>query len=337
VAERNYSRSEWRKWREETPLDDQIAKGQGTKGKGTGSGLEESHTGKGKGKKGKGSGLEESHTGKGKGKKGQGRGLEESHTGKGKGKNKQGKGSEESRTGRGKGNKGKGNKKGKEVTEEDMEYVRKEMEREIDEGFDPGLQESRGRTYRHLRKLDRSKNPEVQARKALYESGQMERLETRPEPMTEGSQRWRRMKELEAENIKAKEKMQEEREKMQREQQKRLEEYQAKLDQVHQMQLKQTAWMDKMEARERGLGQSQSFGSKPTERGLKKSPGEKKAVLVANTDSKRFEKKPQEEKKNDEESAYEYVTEEEYSAEESSSSEDTHVDPAIGKVDFTNL
>ena len=118
---------------------------------------------------------------------------------------------------------------------------------------------------------------------------------------------------------------------------KRLEEYQAKLDQVHQMQLKQTAWMDKMEARERGLGQSQSFGWKPTERGLKKSPGEKKAVLVANTDSKRFEKKPQEEKKHDEESAYEYVTEEEYSAEESSSSEDTHVDPAIGKVDFTDL
>ena len=97
----------------------------------------------------------------------QGKGLEESHTGQGKGKKGKGSGLEESHTGKGKEHKGKGKGKGKSV--EEREYVRQEIEREIEEGFDPGLQESRGRTYRHLRKLRRSKDPEVQERKEWYE------------------------------------------------------------------------------------------------------------------------------------------------------------------------
>ena len=46
-----------------------------------------------------------------------------------------------------------------------MEYVRQEIERDIEEGFDPGLQQSRGRTYRILRKKNRAIDSEVQARR----------------------------------------------------------------------------------------------------------------------------------------------------------------------------
>ena len=141
--------------------DHQSNDGKGKNSKGNGKG-------KGAGKKGFGSGLEESHIGKGKGKKG--------HSGKGKGKK----------------GKGKGKGKGKARTEEEMEYVRQEIAREIEEGFDPGLQQSRGRTYRILRKQNRAIDPEVQARREAYEKGDMERPETRPMPMTEGSQRWKK-------------------------------------------------------------------------------------------------------------------------------------------------
>ena len=162
-------RQSHRSWPDLT-LDEHIAKG---------SGLQESQKGKGK--------KEE----KGKGKKG---GLEHGQKGKGKGK---GSGLEENQKG-----KSKARwflySKGKEERKETMQWVKEEINQAEEDGFDGGLQESRGRVYRQLRKLQRKNDPAVQARRAEYESGK-KRPEKRPLEMQEGSQRWRKAQALETE------------------------------------------------------------------------------------------------------------------------------------------
>ena len=213
-----------------------------------------------------------------------------------------------------------------------MAYVRQEIEREIEEGFDPGLQESRGRAYRALRKQNRANGPEVQARREAYEKGDMERPETRPVPMTEGSQRWRRMKELEKETLKKQEDLLKEREEMQLKEKERLNDFQQKLQEVQEMQKKQQDWLKRMEETE-GLRQSQNSSSKPAE----KTVCGKKALLKPNPEKLRLEKKPEQTNKKAEEAEeeYSYVYEEEPEEESSSSSEG--IDPCVGKVDFSEL
>ncbi len=87
------------------------------------------------------------------------------------------------------------------------------MDKEQEAGFTVGLQESRGRKYRHLRKWKRQHDPEVQAKREASVSG-AERPETKPMLVKAGSQRWRRMKELEEENMKKQEELLEEKQKM---------------------------------------------------------------------------------------------------------------------------
>lgn len=79
-----------------------------------------------------------------------------------------------------------------------------------------------------MRKQNRANDLEVQARRQLYESGEMARPEIRPTAMTEGSKRWRKMKQMEAENLRAKQEVQQERDEMQRLERERLAGYQPK-------------------------------------------------------------------------------------------------------------
>ena len=182
--------SRWRRWRQESSLDEHIATG-----KGTGSGLEESQT----------------HQEKGKGKKGEGK---ERKKGKGQGTSK--------------------GKKG-----EVLEWAREEKETELDDGFDGGLQERWGRRRRHRRKWNRQHDSEAQKRREEYESGARERPEIRPKEMAEGTQTFRRMKELQKEIAAAREKLNEEREKLQKKEAERQAVIQKKLEEVQEMQQKQ--------------------------------------------------------------------------------------------------
>ena len=157
------------KSRSRSPSNSQAASAKG--------GLEEGH---GKRSPGKGHGTGDFRKGKGK------RYLRK---GKGKGGLKKGKGKGGLRKGHGKGglekNQGKGGLR-KSHFDPQLEAHDARIEEEIASGFDPGWQESRGRSSKWARKDRRKTDPQVNARRAAWQEGK--RLETKPEPenMKEG-------------------------------------------------------------------------------------------------------------------------------------------------------
>ena len=280
-------RQSHRSWPDFT-LDEHIAKR---------SGLQESQKGKGKKEekgKGKRGGLEHSQKGKGKGS-----GLQQSQKGKAKGK---GSGLEESQKGKSKA-RGLLYSKGKEERKETMQWVKDQINQAEEDGFDGGLQESRGRVYRQLRKLQRKNDPAVQARRAEYESGK-KRLEKRPLEMQQGSQRWRKAQALETELNKREKEMIAWQKQLEEEVETQKAYYQEKLEQLQELQKEQFIM-------QRGLKQSQSSGSKEP---------------VKRNERLRLEKKPQEDKK--------ALDEEEESFEEESYEEIPEEDPGASEVDY---
>ena len=166
--------------------------------------------------------------------------------------------------------------KGKEERKETMQWVKEQINQAEEDGFDGGLQESRGRVYRQLRKLQRKNDPAVQARRAEYESGK-KRPEKRPLEMQEGSQRWCKAQALETELNKKEKEMSAWQKEMEEEVETQKAYYQEKLEQLQELQKEQFTM-------QRGLKQSQSSASKaPVKRNerlrLEKKSQEKKNAL----------------------------------------------------------
>ena len=179
-----------------------------------------------------------------------------------------GRAKKEKRKEKGKGKSKKGKGKGQQVDPLDETRHQELKEQEESQGFDPSLQESRGRRHRHWRTERRKKDPEVQQKKEEYEkSGQWP--ETRPEPLKEGSQRWNRMKELEKEFIEERRNLQERKQRQLEEETKMNQRLMDKLEEVQEMQRRQ------QELWERGLKQSQRSSSEEAETPLilKEGPG----------------------------------------------------------------
>ena len=193
---------------------------------------------------------------------------EEWETGGLKESQRSGKGKKGEKKGKGKGKSKKGKGKGQQVDPLDETRHQELKEQEESQGFDPSLQESRGRRHRHWRTERRKKDPEVQQKKEEYEkSGQWP--ETRPEPLKEGSQRWNRMKELEKEFIEERRNLQERKQRQLEEETKMNQRLMDKLEEVQEMQRRQ------QELWERGLKQSQRSSSEEAETPLilKEGPG----------------------------------------------------------------
>ena len=184
--------------------DEEESKGGLEKGHGKG-GLKKGH-GKDSLKKGKGKGgLKKGH-GKGGLKKGHGKGgLKKGH---GKGGLKKGHGKGSLKKGKGKGGLKKGHGKGgldqgKDLDpQQEAKYTR--IQDEMASGFKLGWQESRGRSSRWSRQDWRRSDPTIHAKRQAWLQGK--RPETRPEAekMKVGSQRWRHVNALAAENAQAK-------------------------------------------------------------------------------------------------------------------------------------
>ena len=87
--------------------------------------------------------------------------------------------------------KGQGKDKGGLEKGQLRELHQRRIQQERDDGFDPSMQESRGRSSRWARQERRKADQEVQDRKAQFEASGT-RLETKPpEQPQEGSQRYR--------------------------------------------------------------------------------------------------------------------------------------------------
>eukprot|EP00438_Fugacium_kawagutii_P015641 Skav232021 [mRNA] locus=scaffold3326:124447:125382:+ [translate_table: standard] len=154
----------------------------------------------------------------------------------------------------------------------------KEMELQADTGWVPGLQESRGRQSRSQRNLRRAWDPEVQGRKEKYiQKGEWP--EKRPEErkeMKEGSQRWRRIKELEQQCLEERREVLAQREENLQAQREQQEELLKQIQIMQRMQEEQAAAL-------RGLQQSQAASSSAppaAPSGLEKSQTRLKVLLT---------------------------------------------------------
>ena len=155
-----------------------------------------------------------------------------------------------------------------EYWEEDRRWAAESREREVagETGYDPTLQESRGRGHRAARRLDRLNDPDVQERRREYErSGEYPPDPPAPE-MREGSQRWRRLKDLEKDLLNREREILEEKEADLRA---RTEQQQDMMFQMKQMQKMQEEQQELL----RGLRESQRASSSAAPAsGLKESP-----------------------------------------------------------------
>lgn len=130
----------------------------------------------------------------------------------------------------------------------------------------PGLQESRGRKSRNERQLRRSWEKDVQDRRRQHiQAGQWP--ETRPEePVKEGSQRWRRMKELEQQNLEERRQLPAQKEEDMKANKEKQEELLKQIQVKRRMQEEQAEML-------RGLKQSQAASSSAVPSGLEQSQG----------------------------------------------------------------
>ena len=145
---------------------------------------------------------------KGEGKGGLRKGLCQDglETGQGKGGLRKGLGKGGLEKGKAKGGLRKGHGKGglKKGQEESWQAHAAMIQEEQAAGFDPALQESRGRRSRWARQERRKDNPETQEKAREYLQG-AQRPETRPgqSKMKVGSQKWRTVTTLAAQNARA--------------------------------------------------------------------------------------------------------------------------------------